>query len=818
MHKQSLNGAWQFYQAGSEEWLPAVVPGGAHTDLLAAGHISDPFVADNELRVQWVADADWTYRRTFQVSQEMLDNEYVELVCDGLDTLAEVRLNGTLLGAAENAFRQYRWQVKDILRFGENELVVDFASATRFCAARNQERLLNMANDALPGAPYLRKAPCHFGWDWGPKLPTVGIWRDIRLEGSTTARLVDVHIRQRHENGSVSLDVQSRAAIWGSGTFVASVSLTHPDGRVTLTQVPLVEGLGQVHIPVEAHQLWWPNGYGLQPLYYVEIILLAEAAELDRRQFQIGLRTLELSQQLDEWGRSFTFVVNGVPIFAKGANWIPSDSFATRLNPAHLEHLIRSSALANQNMLRVWGGGYYEDEIFYDLCDRYGFLVWQDFMFACAIYPFDDPAFVENVRHEVVYNVRRLRHRACLALWCGNNEMEAGWAHWGWSRPDTVGLKEADMIFFYKTLPAWVNEEDPDHAYWPSSPSSGLPHEIPDSPTTGDRHLWEVWHGNKPFRYYRQQFPRFASEFGFQSLPGLQTIATYADSSEWNMTSYIMEHHQRNRAGNSKIITYLTDHYQLPKDFSALVYTTQVLQAEAMRIAVEHWRRHRARCSGALYWQLNDCWPVASWSSIDYYGRWKALHYAARRFFNPLLLSIEDEDTRMGLFITNDRAEPWQGELRWTLEMLSGEVLDSGQQTVIAAPLETTTLLSLDFSGLVGPHNARRVVFVAELWQSDACLAHSLAPFVPDKHLELAAPHLDVFVSQAGNQLSVRLQAHNLARFVELSLEGADVIFSDNYFDLPAGRTVTITCPLPEGWDIMQAKQLLKIRSLKEAL
>ena len=383
MIKQSLNGAWQFCQLGSNEWLPAVVPGGAHTDLMATGRISDPFVADNELSVQWVADADWTYRRTFEPSQELLDSERVELVCDGLDTLAEIKLNGSLVGTAENAFRQYRWQVNEYLRPGKNELVIDFASATRFCATRDQERPLNMANDALPGAPYLRKAPCHFGWDWGPKLPAVGIWRDMRLEGSTSARLEDVHIRQRHENGSVSLDVQIQAAAWGTGKLNARISLRDPEGNVTLTQVALMDGLGQAHIPVKEPQLWWPNGYGLQPLYQVEVILLDEAAELDRRQYQIGLRTLELSQQLDEWGRSFTFVVNGVPIFAKGANWIPSNSFPTRLTADHLEHLIQSAAMAHQNMLRVWGGGYYEEEIFYDLCDRYGILVWQDFMFAC---------------------------------------------------------------------------------------------------------------------------------------------------------------------------------------------------------------------------------------------------------------------------------------------------------------------------------------------------------------------------------------------------------------------------------------------------
>lgn len=816
MQRQSLNGAWQFHRVGSEEWLPAVVPGGAHTDLMAAGRIPDPFVADHELDVQWVADADWTYRRTFPVSQELLAQDVVELVCDGLDTLADIRLNGVLIGSAENAFRQYRWQVKEILRPGENELVLDFASPTRFGAERNQQRMLNMANDALPGAPYLRKAPCHFGWDWGPKLPAVGIWRDIRLEGSSTARLEDVHVRQRHEDGNVLLDVHIQAVVWGSTQPGARVSLTTPQGKVFLTKVLLEEGVGKVLIPVDEPQLWWPNGYGAQPLYQVEVSLMAGSNELDRQSIQIGLRTLELRQELDEWGRSFTFVVNGVPIFAKGANWIPSESFPTRLTPAHLEHLIRSAALAHQNMLRVWGGGYYEDETFYDLCDRYGILVWQDFMFACAIYPLDDPAFVENVRHEVIYNVRRLRHRACLALWCGNNEMEAGWVNWSWSRPDTIGLKEADMRFFYKTLPGWVTAEDPDHFYWPSSPSSGLPHEIPESPATGDRHLWEVWHMNQPFRFYRQQYPRFASEFGFQSLPALPTVATYAEPADWNMTSYIMEHHQRNRAGNSKIITYLTDHYQMPKDFPSLVYTTQVLQATAMRIAVEHWRRNRARCSGTLYWQLNDCWPVASWASIDYYGRWKALHYTARHFFSPILLSVEDEGTQMGVFITSDQTEPWQGELRWTLETLSGDILASGQQPVTAAPLTTIPLLSRDFSDLVGSHNSRRVVFVAELWQAEDCLARCLATFVPDKHLELAAAHLKEHVSLNGNQLSIEIHADTLARFVELSLEGADVIFSDNYFDLPAGRSVTVTCPLPHGWELRQVEEALKIRSLKD--
>jgi beta-mannosidase len=817
MIKYLLHEGWQFQQAGTAEWLPASVPGGVHTDLLEAGRIPDPFLADNEERVQWVAEADWIYRCRFKIPKEMLTQERVELVCDGLDTLAEVDLNGNRLGRAENAFRQYRWQVKELLRPGRNELQVKFASPTRTCAERQQVRPLLAPRDALPGAPHLRKPPCQFGWDWGPRLPAVGIWRPIRLEGSATARLEEVHIRQQHQNDRVAVLVRVQAEARGSAPLRASFSLTAQDGRVSQAEALLDAGRGETRLAVEDPQLWWPNGYGRQPLYRLEVVLRTGGEELDRQEFQVGLRSLELRQQADAWGRCFTFVVNGVPIFAKGANWIPADSFPTRLTAGRLEQLVHSAALANQNMLRVWGGGFYEQEAFFDLCDRYGILVWQDFIFACSVYPFDDPQFVENVHQEVINNVRRLRHRACLALWCGNNEMEAGWTGWGWSRPETAGLKEADRKFFYQTLPAWLKQEDPDHPYWPSSPSSGLPHEVPDSEHTGDRHLWEVWHGNQPLRFYRSQAPRFASEFGFQSLPALPTVAAYAESADWNMTSYIMEYHQRNRAGNGKIISYLSDHYRMPKDFAALVYTSQVLQAEAMRIAVEAWRRNRARCSGTLYWQLNDCWPVASWSSLDYYGRWKALQYAARRFYSPVLLSIEDEEKRMGIFLTNDQVESWQGELRWSLEELSGKVLDSGLQGVSAAPLATTQLQQFDFSRQVDSQNVRRTVLVAELWQPQACLARSVAPFVPDKHLELADPKLEIKVGRNGGMAEITLQAGSLARFVQLTLDGADVLFSDNYFDLPAGRRITLICPLPEGWDARHFQDALGVFSLRDS-
>ena len=821
MIKQTLSGSWQFRQTGSDEWLPARVPGGVHTDLLAAGRIPDPFAGDNEKRVQWVAESDWEYRRPFVVDADLLNESQVFLVCDGLDTLAEVTLNGQLIASADNMYRQYRWGVKSLLHTGENELRITFHSPVTYVTEQEKIRTLPGVGDLkINGASHLRKAPSHFGWDWGPRLPPSGIWKDIRLEAYSVARLVDVHVRQQHSTGQVSvsalatIEAQAASRISDASSLRVTLTITAPDGRPRS-----IEGVADqtLVLPIDQPQLWWPNDFGAQPLYQVEIKLLQDDVELDRRIYAIGLRMIELRQQPDEWGRSFTFVVNGVPIFAKGSNWIPADSFPTRIAPEQLEHLIRSAAEAHHNMLRVWGGGLYEDEYFYDLCDRYGILVWQDFMFACAGYPLHTEAFLASVKVEVEQAVRRLRQHACLALWCGNNEMEVGWTQWGWDKPENADLKAADRQFFYRTLRQWVKADDPDGSYWPSSPSSELPHEAPQSDAAGDTHVWEVWHELKPFSYYRERVSRFVSEFGFQSLPALATIATYAEPSDWNMTSYLMEHHQRDTYGNAKIIAYLTQHFQLAKDFPALVYLTQVLQAEAIRMGVEHWRRRRDRCSGALYWQLNDCWPVASWSSIDYAGRWKALQYASRRFYAPILLSIEDHDDQMNVFITNDTPDAWQGEVRWSLETVRGETRMDGQTTVQAAPLATTPVGQLDFADRVTDENRRELILVCELWQNDQRMALTVTPLVPDKHLRLEKVHIDVQLQAAGTELMILLSAHTLARFVELSFKDTDVVFSDNYFDLPAHASLAITCPLPKDWTLDQSQQALRICSLADS-
>jgi beta-mannosidase len=820
MQSISLSGSWQLQQAGESQLYPGQVPGGVHTDLLAAGRIPDPFVGDNELSVQWVAEKDWLYTRTFEVPRALLGEERVYLVCDGLDTLGKAELNGKPAGRFQNMFVQYRWEVKRLLKEGENNIVFTFDSPVQYAREHEEEFPLSGVQPwSIMGGPYLRKAPCQFGWDWGPMLPPMGVWKDLRLEGYSTGRIVDVHLRQRLQAGKGILEAAVKIERWGNAALQAVVNVAAPGGK-TWTQTAQLDGVdGVVTVEIENPQLWWPNGYGEQPLYSVTVSIRSGQAKLDQRSYKIGFRTIELRREPDEWGESFTFVVNGVPVFAKGADWIPADSFPTRMSDTYIEGLIRDSAEAHMNMLRVWGGGFYEEERFYDLCDRYGIMVWQDFVFACNRYPTDEP-FFQNVREEAIQNVRRLRHRASLALWCGNNEMEQGWSDWGWNKPSDPAnqrLKIGYDRMFHHMLPDIVAVEDPDRPYWPSSASSGIPFSEPNGQQRGDCHYWDVWHGRKPFTAYRTQFPRFMSEFGFQSLPPLETIKTYAAEKDWNMTSYIMEHHQRSWKGNGLMVGQMTDLFRMPKDFPMLVYLSMVLQAEGIRYGVEHWRRHKNRVSGTLYWQLNDCWPVASWSSIDYFGRWKALHYMARRFFEPVLLSIEDHEAeaQMDVWLTSDKTEAWQGSIEWKLVTLAGEVLDSGKVDATVEAQGSKMVFSKTFD--LSPEQKRSVVFHCALKQGGLLAAVRLATFVPNKHLDMGDPQLKVKTHREGSQAICDITARSLARFVELKLDGADVVFNDNYFDVLPGEAVQVRCPIPEGWDLEKLRGALLVTSLYQS-
>lgn len=819
MHSQSLSGYWQVRQVGKQDWLPARVPGGIHTDLIAAGKIPDPFYGTNEEKVQWVAEKSWEYRRFFYPQPAVLQQEKVWLVCEGLDTLAEVRLNGKILGQANNMFRTWRWEVKDRLREGENRLEILFRSPAAYTRARQRVRRLPGMAMGIPGGAHLRKTPSHFGWDWGPRLPCAGIWKEIRLEGRRGGTLGAVRFDQEHAPGLVTLTARVQSELWGRSEERHTVRLriTGPDRQVWQLDAP-ARPQTVMTVTIANPELWWPNGMGQQPLYNAEVALLSGEDELlEERAFTIGLRTIVLRQEEDEYGRSFNFTVNGVPLFCKGSNWIPADSFPTRVTRARTEALIRAAAESGQNMLRVWGGGYYESEDFFDLCDRCGILVWQDFQFACGLYPLDDPAYLDNVRCEVEENVRRLRHHASLALWCGNNEIEWLGGQLGWFR--NFEARGTYQRFFFHDLPAIISAEDPARAYWPSSPSSNDPFNEPSGAKAGDAHLWEVYHAFRQPPYYRKQNPRFASEFGFQGYPAQATVEQFCPEPERRHGSKTLAVHQRAIAGNPKLIWYMTRRFRLPRDLAGLIYLSQVYQAETVRTAVEHWRRSPERTGGALYWQLNDCWPVISWSSIDYYGRWKALHYAARHFYAPVLLSVEDFPQRQAadVWLSSDSSEAWQGRLHWTLETLEGEVIEGGDQPVLCPPRSAARLLRLDFTTRRGSVNWRRALLVVELWQGQNRHSLKVVPFAAEKDMPAADPGLQARVQASNGRVQVEVAAKRLARFVELSFFGADVVFSDNYFDLPAGRTTTVDCALPEGWTEEQAAANLRLRSLNDA-
>jgi beta-mannosidase len=812
---QELGGTWQFRQADSLEWMPATVPGGVHTDLMNLGIIPDPFVGDNEAKLQWVAEVDWEYQLAFTPQADLLKQSKLELVCDGLDTLATLNLNGKMLGKTENMFRQYRF--KPLLREGENTLLVQFVSPVRFAAERQAQEPMVGVLQALEGGPHLRKAPCQFGWDWGPQLPPIGIWKDIRLEAWSEAKLEDVHLRQKHVGGKVI--VSTRVEVTQSATgCLARLGVTSPDGSQLFSAETLLEGTsGLLTVELENPQLWWPNGYGEQPLYKVKLRLEKDGIALDQRNYKLGLRTIELVQEPDEWGESFTFAVNGVKIFAKGSNWIPTDSFPTRITRAKLEKLLGDAVAVHQNMLRVWGGGFYESEDFYDLCDQLGILIWQDYIFSCSMYPLGVPEFLANVREEVVQNTRRLRHRTCLALWCGNNEMEEGWVDWQWDKSKFGYLEEAYDRFFHHQLKDWCQHEDPDRPYWPSSPSSDTPFKNPNGQERGDSHYWQVWHGREPFTAYRKQFPRFMSEFGFQSLPPMRTVRKYADPEDQNMTSYIMERHQKNARGNELIVSQMLDQYRLPKDFEALDYLSMVLQANGIRYGVEHWRRHSQRVSGTLYWQLNDCWPVASWSSIDFFGRWKALHYAARHFYAPVMLSIEDEGLTDKIFITSDSLKPVEGVVQIRVETLSGNKLFRAEYPFAVVAQAVTGVCELDCSSFVAGELLREAVLIAELWQNDQLIESKTAFFAPVKHLALTNPKLTTKVEVEAGEVRVTVLSQTMALQVELSFEGIDCVFSDNYFDLPANSSVSVTARLDENISKEALNLLLRVRTIYDS-
>ena len=843
VHRTELSQGWTFsgvdtFSAG----FPAQIPGTIHTDLLDNQLIPDPFWRDNEMRLQWVGEKDWVYRTTLEIGAELLDQEEVELVFHGLDTYAEVVLNGRTILETDNMFRRWTARVTQDLRVGENVLEVHLKSPLP-PALEAQASLpypLPAGNDRgdPPTRVFVRKAAYHYGWDWGPRFVTSGIWRPVELVAWSGARLVDLHVETLSvEDASAGLranvvvevtpgEAERRAA---GGSVPASITLSSPDGAFEPVpfEAELEAGLNRFQIPLEIPnpERWWPAGLGEQRLYTVFVELDA-GLRSDTLSTRLGLRTLELVTEADSIGESFYFRVNGLPVFMKGANIIPLDHFTPRVEEADYARLFDDVVAANMNMLRVWGGGIYEEDLFYDLADERGVLIWQDFMFANGMYP-GDSAFLNNVRAEARDQVVRLRNHPSIALWCGNNEIEEGWQRWGWARAyqtpeDSAAVRDAYDTIFHQILPEAVSVLDPGRRYWPSSPSLGWGDD--ESQNRGDSHYWGVWHGREPFQVYAEKLPRFSSEYGFQAFPPMETVETFTNPGDLGLFNPVLLVHQKHPIGNEIIQEYMERWYPMPASFEDFVYVSQLLQARGMRVAFEAHRRAKPRTMGTLYWQLNDTWPVVSWSGLDSSGRWKALHYAARRAFAPILLSAVLNGDSLEVWGVSDRTEPTEGTLALELLDFQGTPLWQAPVDAQLPPNSSRRLWTSSVSDLLQGANQGRVLFWGELREADAPPAEAVFFFSPPKDLVLETPVITVRWEEGSEGLLLTLSSEILAKDVYLQMEGDGdgapgngsprVFFSSNFFDLLPGKPRVIS--VETGLSREEAERGLRIRTLAE--
>ena len=787
MQTYTLNGTWQL-SAGhrSLESVDMQIPGTVLSGLLAAGKIKDPFYRTNEDATRALFWKDYVFTRTFDVDEELLAQQHIVLVCEGLDTLAEISINGTFLAKTDNMHRTWKFQAKKLLHPGKNEIQIVFRSVLRFIEDYPYEahkKINYIPCGSMKGNQLLRKAHSMFGWDWGPQTIDAGIFRDIYLQGYSHARIEDIRIHQQHaKNVSVQTSITLSESVPGQKLCVE----LSEDGADKQLQTKLcktnADGVAAVDFVIENPKLWWPNDYGDQPLYIVRTTLLDEdGTSLESITRRIGLRTLTISQEKDEWGNEFAFCVNGVKIFTRGGNYIPDDCLYTRITEKKLDYILESCRRAHFNCVRVWGGGYYPSDAFYDLCDEKGLIVWQDLMYACNVYDVTD-AFAENCRQETYDNVRRLRHHASLGLWCGNNEIESAWDHWGDFQKETPYLRADYIRLFEEVLPKAVQEADGETFYWHSSPSSGGCFDNPDDANRGDTHYWDVWHGQKPFTDYRKYFFRFCSEFGFQSFPCAKTVNSFTLEDDRNIFSRVMESHQKNDAANGKMLYYLSENLRYPKDLTHLLYASQVLQGMAIKYGVDHWRRNRGRCMGTLYWQINDDWPAPSWSSIDYFGRWKALHYMAQKFYAPHAVSMTLEDHRCHVYFSNESFETTEYSLTLSIRDLSGNVLETyetkGNSPAFSA-IETAVV------DICSWEDQKDDVFLeAVIHTKDQKVLKDVETLVPYKYLNLKNPVISTEAEETNDAFILHISSDCFAPFVALDFDDADVIFSDNFFHL----------------------------------
>lgn len=796
---------WQFKSVNNDKykWLPAKVPGTVHTDLWANKIIPDPFFGANEKQLQWIENEDWQYQTTFTITKAELNHQNAVLQFDGLDTFAEVYLNGIKILSANNMFRTWKVDVKKWLKVGQNKLQITFASAVK--KGKEESKKLTYT---LPGDEkvFTRKAQYHFGWDWGPRFVTAGIYKKVALCFWDNATITNLKTNQDLTDEDLAkvvfmVEINSTSASQYQlkiNNKTESISLKKGKNKVSFTY------------EIANPKLWWPNGLGEAHLYPFEISLIKDKQVIDSRKMTLGLRTIELVQEKDDIGKSFYFKVNGQPVFMKGANVIPPDSFLPRATDSVYQLIVKNAVDTNMNMLRVWGGGVYADDAFYEACDKNGILVWQDFMFACAMYP-GDAAFFENVKQEVVDNVTRLQNHPSLALWCGNNENDEGWHNWGWQKQYNYSEADSTKIWnhyqklFHELIPQTLDSLLPEseNRYWPSSPSIGWGRK--ESLLSGDAHYWGVWWGMEPFEMYEKKVGRFMSEYGFQSMPDLKTFQAFAKGDELNFDSEAVKNHQKHPTGYKTINEYMARDYQVPESFEDYIYVSQLLQAEGMKTAIEAHRGAKPNSMGTLFWQLNDCWPVTSWSSVDYYGRWKAFQYQAKRSFNPVLVAIAENEVNYEVRVINDEPMPHYITLVEEVMDFNGNYID-GYNVEFDIKANSNEALSATPKENYSTKNLRQMVISVTCTTATGKTSRALYYFAKPKDLQLTKPNIQI---SKIDDLTYEITSDVLAKNVFLSSEEA-TFFSDNYFDVLPNQKVVVKVTKPV--------KAIKVKSLFDTL
>ncbi len=813
----TLHSDWTFCQVGDTLWSDAKVPGTIHQDLLNHNRIPNPFYGMNEEAVQWVENEDWMYRTSFVVTEEQLNRDAAVLELDGLDTYADVFLNGALILRSDNMFVGHKVPVKSVLRKGENRLLIRFRSAVKEALPQWETNGFDYPADNDHSSKrvsiYTRKAPYSYGWDWGIRLATCGIWRPVRLVFSDVARIEDYYVRQASVSASKA-DVDNRLEITNvtsqpvSALLKVAYHYSANDTKEVQKQIELRPGENTVSLPVmiDNPHLWMPNGWGEPSLYKFTASVSVDGVEVASQERLVGLRSIRVVMEDDEHGKSFYFEVNGHPMFAKGANFIPDDALLPNVTTERYKRIFEDVKAANMNMLRVWGGGIYEDDKFYDEADRNGILIWQDFLFACTTYP-HDPLFLKRVEAEAEYNIKRLRGHASLAMWCGNNEIYEGVRYWGWKNKYTAEafaeMNRGYDVLFRQLLPDMVKRFDSDRFYM-----HGSPYEAnwgrPESWKIADSHNWGTWYGRKPFESFDSEIPRFMSEYGFQAFPEMKTIRTFAEEKDFELESPVMNAHQKATIGNALIKQTMSLYYKVPAKFEDLVYVGLVLQGQGMRHGIEAHRRNRPYCMGSLFWQLNDSWPVVSWSSIDYYGNWKAMQYQSQRAFAPVLINAIKEGDDLCVYLISDELQD-RGDVRLTVELMDFDGKSHGKWTHSGKLSANTSMLFLKkrVDEFLSKQDAATSFLRFTLKaKNGAALADEVFYFAYPKDQKLPEARIETSVKRRGEAIEMTLKADKLARdiFIEVPVQG--VRFSDNFFDLLPGQRKKITITSPEGYSL----------------